>query len=70
MRKRQKQKPRRQRRWFTPTELVEMWDRWQRGETTEEIGDMCWTGPAQRFTSNWPCMVVSVRDRGVAPRGL
>ena len=38
MAKKRKQKPRRQRRWFTATELVEMWDRWQRGETTEEIG--------------------------------
>lgn len=32
------QKRRRQRRWFTATELVEVWDRWQRGETAEQIG--------------------------------
>jgi IS30 family transposase len=38
MRKRRKQKPRRKRRWFTTIELAEIWDRWKRGETTEEIG--------------------------------
>ena len=28
----------RKRRWFTSTELAEMWDRWQRGESTKAIG--------------------------------
>ena len=36
--KRKKQKPYRKRRWFTASELVEMWNRWQRGESTKEIG--------------------------------
>ena len=41
MRKKQKKKrrtPMRKRRWFTASELVEVWDRWQRGETTKQIG--------------------------------
>ena len=33
-----KEKPYRQRRWFTATEFVEVWDRWQRGESTQAIG--------------------------------
>ncbi len=28
----------RKRRWFTSTELAEMWDRWQQGESTKAIG--------------------------------
>jgi hypothetical protein len=38
MAKKRKRKPIGQRRWFTATELVEVWDRWQRGETAEQIG--------------------------------
>jgi IS30 family transposase len=38
MPKKRKKKRMRKRRWFTATELVEMWDRWQRGETTKQIG--------------------------------
>ena len=38
MRKKRKKKPYRKRRWFTATERVEIWDRWQRGESTKEIG--------------------------------
>jgi IS30 family transposase len=38
MPKKRKKKPMRKRRWFTATELVEIWDRWQRGETTKQIG--------------------------------
>jgi IS30 family transposase len=38
MRKKRKKKQMRKRRWFTATELVEVWDRWQRGESTKEIG--------------------------------
>jgi IS30 family transposase len=38
-RKKKRSEPIRPRRWFTASELVEMsWDRWQRGETTKEIG--------------------------------
>ena len=38
MRKKRKRKPMRRKRWFTATELVEIWDRWQRGESTKGIG--------------------------------
>ena len=39
MRKKAKKKQKqRKRRWFTATELVEMWDRWQRGESSNSIG--------------------------------
>ena len=38
MQKKRKQKRRRQPRWFTATELIEVWDRWQRGETAKDIG--------------------------------
>ena len=38
MRKKRKNKQMRKRRWFTATELVEVWNRWQRGESTKEIG--------------------------------
>ena len=37
MQKKRKQK-RRNPRWFTATELIEVWDRWQRGETAKDIG--------------------------------
>ena len=37
MKKKRKQK-RRNPRWFTATELIEVWDRWQRGETAKDIG--------------------------------
>jgi len=38
MPKKRKKKPMRKRRWFTATELVEIWDRWQRGESSQAIG--------------------------------
>ncbi len=38
MRKKRKKKTMRKRRWFTATELVEIWDRWQRGESCKAIG--------------------------------
>ena len=38
MRKKRKKKPMRKRRWYTASELMEIWDRWQRGETTKRIG--------------------------------
>ena len=38
MPKKRKKKTYRKRQWFTATELIEMWDRWQRGESTKEIG--------------------------------
>ena len=38
MRKKRKKKPMRKRQWFTATEMVEVWNRWQRGESTKEIG--------------------------------
>ena len=36
--KRKKKKAMRKRRWYTATELVEIWDRWQRGESCKAIG--------------------------------
>ena len=38
MAKKRRQNPCRKRRWLTASELVEMWVRWQRGQTTKEIG--------------------------------
>ncbi len=38
MPKKRTKKQMRKRRWFTATELVEVWNRWQRGETTKAIG--------------------------------
>ncbi len=38
MPKKRKKRRMRKRRWFTTTELVEIWDRWQRGESTKAIG--------------------------------
>ncbi len=38
MRKKAKKKRYRKRRWFTVMELVEVWDRWQRGESSKAIG--------------------------------
>jgi IS30 family transposase len=38
MPKKGKKKPYRKRRWFTATELVEVWERWKRGESTQAIG--------------------------------
>ena len=38
MRQKRKKKAMRKRRWFTATELVEIWDRWQRGESCKAIG--------------------------------
>ena len=40
MRKKAKKKRYRKRRWFTVMELVEVWDRWQRGESSKAIGRM------------------------------
>ena len=56
--KRKKQKPYRKRRWFTATELVEMWDRWQRGESTRS-----WIEVDRQSTRNWPSMGASGRAR-------
>lgn len=36
--RKKRQRKRRRTRWFTASELVEVWDRWQRGETTNHIG--------------------------------
>ena len=38
MAKKRKNKRMRKRRWFTATERVEVWDRWQRGESSQSIG--------------------------------
>ena len=38
MRKKRKKKPMRKRRRYTASELMEIWDRWQRGQTTKQIG--------------------------------
>jgi IS30 family transposase len=38
MRKKRKKKPMRKRRWFTATEVVEIWNLWQEGKSTKEIG--------------------------------
>ena len=38
MGKKRKNKRMRKRRWFTATERVEVWDRWQRGESSQSIG--------------------------------
>jgi len=38
MPKKQKKKQYRKRRWFTVMELVEVWDRWQKGESSKAIG--------------------------------
>ena len=38
MAKKGKNKRMRKRRWFTATERVEVWDRWQRGESSQSIG--------------------------------
>ena len=38
MRKKRKKKPMRKRRWFTATEVVEIWNLWQEGRSTKEIG--------------------------------
>ena len=38
MPKKRKKKPLRKRRWYTASELVEIWDRWNRGQTTKQIG--------------------------------
>ena len=38
MRRKAKKKRYRKRRWFTVMELVEVWDRWQRGESSKAIG--------------------------------
>jgi len=37
-RKKKRRQPMRKRRWYTEEELSEIWDRWQRGETTKQIG--------------------------------
>ena len=38
MRKKRKKKPMRKRRWFTATEVVEIWNLWHEGKSTKEIG--------------------------------
>ncbi len=38
MAKKRKNKRMRKRRWLTATERVEVWDRWQRGESSQSIG--------------------------------
>ena len=38
MAKKRKNKRMRKRLWFTATERVEVWDRWQRGESSQSIG--------------------------------
>ena len=38
MAKNRKNKRMRKRLWFTATERVEVWDRWQRGESSQSIG--------------------------------
>ncbi|MEJ2239564.1 MAG: IS30 family transposase [Gemmatimonadales bacterium] len=72
----------RKRRWFTTTELVEVWDRWQRGESCKAIGRLLDRGgsaihrqlavyggirPRSRSRS---CRVLSVAEREEISRGI
>ena len=52
MAKKQKNKRMRKRRWFTATERVEVWDRWQRGGVVPNRSDACWTEGDRRFIVN------------------
>ncbi len=57
MRKKQK----RQRRSLTVTELVEVWDRWQQGESSKAIGRVLGREPSSVYA-------VLLRHGGIRPR--
>ena len=72
----------RKRRWFTSTELAEMWDRWQRGESTKAIGRVLdrdgvaihgrlavYGGIRPRARSR-SCRVLSLAEREEISRGI
>ena len=82
MQKKRKKKAMRNRRWFTASELGEMWDRWERGETTKEIGRVLDRGgstihwqlslyggirPRMRCRSSW---VLTLSEREEISRGI
>ena len=71
MRKKRKKKPMRKRRWFTATEMVEVWNRWQRGGIDERdrtdpgqrwIGDSSSTGRVRGHPSRAPLPLIAGTD--------
>ena len=52
MAKKRKNKRMRKRLWFTATERVEVWDRWQRGESSQSIGRVLDRGASAPFTGS------------------
>ena len=73
MAKKRKNKRMRKRRWFTAIERVEVWDRWQRGESSQSIGtragqrgigDSSSTGRVRGHPSAVPLPVSAGTDSG------
>ena len=73
MAKKRKNKRMRKRRWFTATERVEVWDRWQRGGVVpidrtragqRGIGDSSSTGRVRGHPSAVPLPVIAGTDSG------
>ncbi len=70
MRKKRKKKQMRKRRWFTASELVEVWNHWDRGESTKEIGRILDRGGSTIHRQLAVYGGIRPRERCRSPRAL